>query len=357
MIAGEFAVLEPNYKLVVMAVDRFVYTTLNEASEYTITLENFSLDNLRWQYKDGHAFIESKDERVLYTSNALDVACRYLDELNIPIKPMHIAIRSELDDASGRKYGLGSSAAVVTSIISAILTAYLPHPPEPMLVFKLAAITHVNTQGNGSGADVAASAYGGFIEYTSFQAEWLREANRTTQSLIELVNMNWEYLSIKPFRLPEHAHMAIGWTGTPASTGQLVKNILKLKVTDLEAYEQFLLDSKTAVAQFIQGAKVNDIPLMQAGIKKNRHALARVGMEAGVDIETDVLKTLCDIAERCGGAGKSSGAGGGDCGIAVMTTHDQVDRLEERWTSVGIEPLSLRMAPQGAAVTKDCNEN
>ncbi|MFC2495742.1 MAG: phosphomevalonate kinase, partial [Scardovia wiggsiae] len=39
--------------------------------------------------------------------------------------------------------------------------------------------------------------------------------------------------------------------------------------------------------------------------------------ETSMKIETDTLKELIDIAERYGLAGKVSGAGGGDCGIAA----------------------------------------
>ncbi|WP_331713736.1 phosphomevalonate kinase [Lentibacillus sp. JNUCC-1] len=355
MIAGEFAVLEPHYKLIVMAADRYVSTTVEESDTNTITLENFGLENIQWFYTDGAVTMASEDNRFRYTASALEMVCNYLQEQRIAIRSIHLTIKSELDDPSGKKYGLGSSAAVVTSVISAMLHAHLNETPDPKLVFKLAAVTHVVVQGNGSGADVAASAYGGFIEYVSFQADWLIDQFEKTTTLTQLIETPWEYLSIQPFKLPEHIHMAIGWTGSPASTGQLVNQILSLKKRNPVAYTRFLKASQEAVNAFIHGAQSNDIALLQQGVLNNRIALARVGSDAGVEIETHMLAVLSDLAEAEGGAGKSSGAGGGDCGIAFMTTKAQVDRLSASWHEAGIESLPLKMAPRGAAITNKPN--
>src|SRR5699024_67609 len=121
-----------------------------------------------------------------------------------------------------------SSAAVVTAVMSAILKKHLPKEPSAMVIFKLAAISHVKTQGNGSGADVAASAHGGMLQYASFQANWLKTAYENASRLTELLEKDWPYFSMKPIRLPEDIHICIGWTGKPASTARLVDNVLKL---------------------------------------------------------------------------------------------------------------------------------
>src|SRR5699024_1638017 len=218
MIAGEFAVLVPNQHIVVMAVDRYVYTTIRENDTNTLTLENFKLHHLKWDYIGDKVQVLSDDKRKVYVENAMTTAYTYLKENEITVRPFHLSVRSELDDESGVKYGLGSSAAVVTSVISAILKMFLPTEPPATLIFKLASITHVKTQGNGSGADVAASTFGGVLAYTSFQAEWLKEAIHATQTLTELVHKNWTYWSVEPVTIPETVHMCIGWTGTPAST-------------------------------------------------------------------------------------------------------------------------------------------
>lgn len=348
MIAGEFAVLVPNQRIVVMAVNRYVYTTIHRNVSNTLTLHNFNLHHLKWDYIGSRVQVHSEDKRKDYVENAMTTAYTYLKENAIPVSPIHLSIRSELDDESGVKYGLGSSAAVVTSIISAMLRTFLPTEPPAWLIFKLASVTHVQTQGNGSGADVAASTFGGVLAYTSFQAEWLKEAIDSSNTLTELVHKDWTYWSVEPIQLPKSVQLCIGWTGTPASTSQLVKQILALKQSNPTKFTSFLKNSDEAVSSFLRGAKTEDVSELFHGIKKNRQALAKVGSEAKTHIETPLLGELCELAEQYGGAGKPSGAGGGDCGIAFLPSRTNALELQQAWAQNGIKPLALTVSKNGS---------
>ncbi|SEQ70113.1 phosphomevalonate kinase [Virgibacillus subterraneus] len=348
MIAGEFAVLEAYQNLVVMAVDRFVYVSLTQQDENRLSLLNFDLANLEWTYNEKKVNIKTADKRVKFVEDAMSVVYTYLKEMNVSLANFHLEIRSELDDESGRKYGLGSSAAVVTSVVAAILKKYLPKEPSAKLIFKLAAISHVKTQGSGSGADVAASSYGGFLQYASFQAEWLQYEYEKADTIRELVEKDWQYLSLKPIKLPVNAYMCIGWTGTPASTGKLIDKIKRLKTENNTLYEQFLEESNRAVSTFIKGVTEEDAALIVEGTKRNRRALATVGKHANADIETPMLQKLCDLAELHGGAGKPSGAGGGDCGIAFLPSKEQAQQLMKAWEEAGIKPLDIQLSKMGA---------
>ncbi|WP_330949664.1 phosphomevalonate kinase [Virgibacillus sp. MG-45] len=352
MIAGEFAVLEPYKKLIVMAVDRFVYASYAPSEINQLSLENFNMTNLDWEYANKKVTIDSSDPRVRFVEDAMSIACEYLQEQAIPMNSFSLTIKSELDDASGKKYGLGSSAAVVTAVIAAILQAYLPDKPPKMLLFKLAAISHVRTQGNGSGADVAASAYGGVLQYASFQASWLKEAYQYAESLVEFVEEDWPYLSIKPVRFPHRLSFCIGWTGKPASTGRLVEKVLRLKQDNPTQYQTFLDESEAAVSAIIDGMEKNNLATFLKGVKQNRHALATVGLHANVELETPLLSRLCTLTEAHGGAGKLSGAGGGDCGIAFIPSEKNTEQLFDAWKEAGITPLDIKMFPHGAAINE-----
>src|SRR5699024_9076758 len=78
-------------------------------------------------------------------------------------------------------------------------------------------------------------------------------------------------------------------------------------------------------------------------VKQNRRALREVGERAHADIETPLLSRLCDLAEYYGGAGKPSGAGGGDCGIAFMPTSEKAAEVMQAWEKNGIKPLALKL--------------
>lgn len=348
MIAGEFAVLEPYQNLIVMAVNRFIYATIEESEENILTLENFNLENLRWEFQNDNVQVDSTDKRVNFLEQAMTIAYQYLREQSITIFPTSLKINSELDDHSGVKYGLGSSAAVVTAVISAILNKYLAKAPSPMLLFKLASISHVKTQGNGSGADIAASTYGGILQYSSFQAKWLlNELSRPT-TLTELVEKDWKYLFIKQIELPIGLSVCIGWTGKPASTAKLVDEILVLKDKNPDQFQEFLTNSEIAVNKILESIEEDSISGLLEGIKENRRCLAIVGKVADVEIETSLLGEQADLAEKFGGAGKLSGAGGGDCGLAFIPSIEKVDQLLKAWENVGILPLDIQAYPKGA---------
>lgn len=342
MIAGEFAVLEPKQKLVAMAVDRFVYASLMDNEANLVTLDNLDLCEVAWTFDNQNVTIHANDPRTRFVEFAMEIALSYLKEHSISPGSFKLSIKSELDDESGIKYGLGSSAAVVTAVITAILKRYLPEYPSTELVFKLAAISHVVIQGNGSGADIAASSYGGIIEYTSFQAEWLLAEFEKRDSLTALIEKDWIYFSIKRITLPKDIHILIGWTGSPASTSDLVKKIRILKTTEPERYQRFLDGSAYAVQTFLAGIDQEDNRLTFKGIKQNRQALAALGRDADVEIETPLLAKLSDLAEQLSGAGKLSGAGGGDCGIAFMLSDEQQRKLRIAWQKAGIKPLTIQ---------------
>ncbi|MCP6711152.1 hypothetical protein NL489_27790, partial [Klebsiella pneumoniae] len=62
-----------------------------------------------------------------------------------------------------------------------------------------------------------------------------------------------------------------------------------------------------------------------------------------VDIETPQLKLLCDIAETYGAAAKTSGAGGGDCGIAIIGDSKHRQSIYESWKASHIKPLPFHV--------------
>ena len=343
MIAGEYAVLEAHHVLAVMAVDRFVYATIEDSEKQALTLTDLGLQELSWSYQKGQVHIYRDDSRVQFVQQAMSVVCRYLEEQSHDWESFTLSIRSELDDVSGRKYGLGSSAAVTVAVVSAILEYVLPEKPKAELVFKLAATAHVLVQGSGSGADVAASAYGGVLRYVSFQADWLLAAWEENTSITALVHGDWPYLQLTPVTIPDSIAVRIGWTGKPASTTNLVGQIQQMKRDKPARFAAFIKQSDLAVAHIFEGIQAADWELIFQGVKQNRMALATLGEDADVPLETPLLATLCDAAEQLGGAGKQSGAGGGDCGIAFMPSVETAKQLTNVWLEAGIQPLDLQI--------------
>ena len=68
----------------------------------------------------------------------------------------------------------------------------------------------------------------------------------------------------------------------------------------------------------IKGFKENNVTLIQQMIRKTDNYCMIYLQSLGVVIETPALNKLCNLAEQYEGAAKSSGAGGGDCGIVIV---------------------------------------
>ena len=97
------------------------------------------------------------------------------------------------------------------------------------------------------------------------------------------------------------------------------------------------------VESLIQAFKTNNIKGVQKMIRQNRLVIQSMDVEATVNIETDKLKQLCEIGEKHGGASKTSGAGGGDCGITIINNVIDKQLIYDEWIANGIKPLEFKI--------------
>ncbi|MFD1672050.1 phosphomevalonate kinase [Agrilactobacillus yilanensis] len=341
-IAGEYAVVEPSFPAVIVALDQFVTVSIAESQGFgRIESKQYQENSLYWRRHGDELVFDNRDNPFHYILSAIRFTEQYAREQGKALKLFNLKINSQLDSKDGRKYGLGSSAAVTVGTIKALCRFYDLTLTKDQ-IYKLAAIAHLDMQGNGSLGDIAASVYGGWIAYRSFNHDWL-SAQRHTSTLSALLNMPWPGLAIEILTPPEGLELLIGWSGSPASTSQLVDKITIATATNHAAYETFLQASKACVDQLIQSFKAGDMQGIQTQITMNRHILQTLSDFSQVSIETPLLKQMCDVAEVNGGAAKTSGAGGGDCGIAVIATDSARNQIYTQWQELGVEPLNLKV--------------
>lgn len=348
-IAGEYAVLEPNQFAIVIAVNRYMKGTIEEDSIHTISLPQIGFPDIRFNLQDGQVLFNQEDEKLVFVKNALSIFYQLLKENGTLPRPFRLTVTSELDDDSGKKFGLGSSAAIVVTVITALLNFYKLENIRPTKewIYKLSAIAHYQTQGNGSCADIAASTYGGWLHYQMFRPEWLNQELKKGTSLSDLLKMDWPGLHIERLTPPIEMHLAVGWTKKAASTASMVKTVQRIRNDNPPVYKRFLKESTDAVTRILESFLQKSVEGVIDGIKKNRMALQKLGEHVSFAIETKELKKLIDIANKYGG-GKSSGAGGGDCGIALVKNDGLLEALTDEWKKSGIFPLSLQISEQGA---------
>lgn len=348
-IAGEYAVLEENRRAVVTAVDRYMKGTIEASSQYVLSLPQAGFPHIRFDIRGDAVIFEKPDEKLNFIHDALLLFHRFLREHGIEARPFQLTVTSELDHPSGKKLGLGSSAAIVVTAITALLNFYKGENirPEKELIYKLSAISHYLTQGNGSCADIAASTYGGWLSYTMFRPDWLLDRLREGTDISDLAEACWPGLSIEQITPPTGLNFIAGWTKEAASTAPMVERVQKLRTTNRPVYRDFLDRSGQAVAALIDSFHRSDLEGAIKSLRDNRNALKELGEYAGVEIETPALKKLITAANRYG-SGKSSGAGGGDCGIAFVRNEADIELLKKDWRKQDILPLPVQVSTAGA---------
>lgn len=199
---------------------------------------------------------------------------------------------------------------------------------------------------NASGGDLAAATFGGWIRYTAPDRGALAAAAAAGASIGALLRSTaWATSSIEPLPAPTAARLCIGWTGSPASTDRLVGDVRR---THIGSDDAFIAASRSAVDDLVAALRGGDEAGAVAAIRRGRALLRGLGDSHGIAIETDALRTLADIAEANGAAGKASGAGGGDCGIALVPAADgrageRVAAIHDGWRAAGIRPLDLHV--------------
>ncbi|WP_427870828.1 phosphomevalonate kinase [Leucobacter luti] len=357
-IAGEYAVVEPGEPAVLVAVDRFITLRLTESfEEGRVRSEEYGRSPLVWVRDPESGEIVREHEPVDYVFAAIHAVEQLRAELGIRPRYFDLEIRSELDDVSGRKLGLGSSAAVTVAVIAALDEFYglsLTRAER----FRLSLLATIEIAPNASGGDLAASTFGGWIRYVSPDRGALHEARAEHGVARALQAAPWQRTELERLPHPSRLRLLTGWTGIPASTERLVSGIARASSTSgptrlaAQAGEHrplvpFVDESRVCV-EAVANSLRTELPGALAAIRRARRLMRNLGLASGIEIETPRLCALCDIAERNGAAAKPSGAGGGDCGIVLAPGEADPAGILSEWERNEIVPLSLSVhAPSG----------
>jgi len=199
-IVGEYAVVEAGEPAVLVSVDRLLHVRLTERDAPVAC---------------------GASEHVL-------AAIRAVDELRahrgLPERHFEIETESELEDERGRKFGLGSSAAVTVAVVEALDRLH-GLGLDPVERFRLALLATIEVSPRASGGDLASSTFGGWILYRSPDRAELR-AHRAAHGIASaLVCDAWRRCEVRRLPAPRDLELLVGWTGSPASTRQLVDGV------------------------------------------------------------------------------------------------------------------------------------
>lgn len=194
-------------------------------------------------------------------------------------------------DLPGKPGFGGSAAACVAACVAA------GRPPEDALTI------HHSVQGSGSGVDVLASIHGGMG----------RARNKRWTAMDPVVPV-------------------VTFTGASAKTGPRV-----------EAYRAWssrrsFIDDSTAIVD----AFATD---PHTAFRAAWRLLSHMARAAGVAYRTPAIDHIVQVAESFGGAAKPSGAGGGDCTVALFPDAERAAAFTERVAADGFPGIAVSPAP------------
>lgn len=364
MLSGEWSVLEVGFPCIVMAINQRVGVEIKKSKSIIIHAPDLGITDISADFSGGklhwkNTLDEKKQGKLLIAKNAIELSLAYLQSKNhheselFEIKTFSSDTTAKPPNGTIAKVGFGSSAAVCVAIVGAILklNGYdLLKKETKDLVFKIACTAHYLAQGKvGSSFDIAASTYGGALVYTRFDPDWLTKEMGSGKSVAQLLDSDWPAFTAENMKLPERFELLVGFVGYSASTKELILRMNSFKETQKEHYWQIIDSIKTITMSLIDAIKQNNEELIIELIKQNRKQLLDLSNASQCNLETKEHTILAEIAEKYGCAGKFSGAGGGDCGIAISFDKEKSKKIKNAWKRNGITPLRVKIDFKGVS--------
>ena len=309
MLFGEHAAVY-NRPCLVTAVDQRMRATVEflddavfelEASEVDVTGYKKSLDELgQEEIPKGAQFVE--------------IAVKNIYEKFGLKKGLRVTTTSEFTS----KFGFGSSSASTVCVVKALSELFDLKLSEKE-IFDIAYKTVLDIQGKGSGFDVAAAVYGGTVYFV------------TGGKVIEPLSI-------------ENLPLIVGYSGIKADTVTLINKVKEKANKEPQVVENIYNEIKSVVEKaksFILSSNWQEVGNLMS---ENQKLL----VDIGVSIER--LNDMISYAISAGAYGaKLSGAGGGDCMIALGPS-DRRRSIGEAIEKAGGEIIDVKTNAGGVRI-------
>ncbi|RKL02972.1 hypothetical protein BFJ68_g11761 [Fusarium oxysporum] len=255
-----------------------------------------------------------------------------------------------LGDAN--KTGLGSSAALVTSLTAALLAHYLPEDlfniqsdRGKRTLHNLAQAAHCAAQGKvGSGFDVATAVYGS-CRYRRFSPETLSSvpepgAAGFADALVKLVDGEsaWDVEVLKDaVIMPKGVVLRMCDVDCGSKTVGMVKKVLKWRSSNPEESKKLWDELQKRNEQLIATLNAGDVENLPGKITAVREMIRQMGSASDVPIEPESQTELLDALSTVEGVygGVVPGAGGYDALALLMKddeeTKQRVEEFLDKW--------------------------
>jgi mevalonate kinase len=220
-------------------------------------------------------------------------------------RPQTVELRADLPPGGG----LGCSAAMGVAITRAID----PGADEGAIqqyAMEWERVFH----GNPSGVDAAVAARGGCVFYRKSDG-------------------------LEPVRMRGVLRLCVGDSGRPSSTKVMVDSVARLRVERPRLVAEAFDGVRTLVQTAREAIETGDTPALGRLMDQNQVLLGRLG------VSTDEIERMCLLSRSAGAlGGKLTGAGGGGCVVALVSSTRIAEQVLSVWRSVGYRGFATSVA-------------
>ena len=225
------------------------------------------------------------------------------------------AVEINTEGDFSNRVGLGSSSAVTVATFMAL--AHLFNIKISLRkLFDFSYQVSLSIQGTGSGFDIAAAVFGGIVYFVG------------------------EGKVIEPFKT-NSLPLIVGYSGTKADTPTLIRQVAKKYRKNSSSVGIIFKDINRIVGQAKKAIMDFDLEEIGRLMTLNHHYLQELG------VSTSKLDAMVLAANKAGAYGaKLSGAGGGDCMIA-LAPKEKINEIKKAITKVGGQVINTKTNAQG----------
>lgn len=332
-VAGEYAVTRGGTAVVAAVTRRLACHARARAGHGSVVLRHGSTS---WTIGHAPGSADSAPAGLRFVSFAAWLASRVLGIGDLDVE---LETSSSLDAAS-EKTGLGGSAAATAATVSALWAVAGRDPVgegtrrERIVTGVLA---HRAAQGGGSAADVVASTCGGLARIAGLDG--LPSPRTLDEAAACLPGAG--SVEVESLRLPAGLRLEAVGTGRAARSGPRASRFGRgFSGPERSVLAAWSEEMESATCEFADALRGGSAESARRAFAASGRLLERLAPILSMPVLSRRLRIACEVARRQGAVARISGAGGGDCAIALVR-EDRVVDLRRRWADSGLDPLAV----------------
>ena len=312
MLFGEHSVVF-GHPCIVTAVDRRLSITLEENGEEIFILDAPDLGLRAYSKKVSDLGNKNLPKEVSFIETCYKLFLKKYPQK----KTIHVYSKNEFKTS----YGLGSSSASTVAFAKA-LSEFYEVPMTNDQLFDLCYATVLEIQGVASGFDIAAAIWGGTLYYITPHGKFIK------------------HKTVEPIKV-QNLPLMVAYTGVKADTATLVRMVQNLHSENKKTVNKIFSDITLLVEQAKKTLQQQDWPHLGLLLDENQTLLRRL------QVSSIELENLIAASKSAGAMGaKLSGAGGGDCMLALADEASKI-AIAAEIEKVGGKIIEVKMGEEG----------